>query len=77
MSSVISVRVPKRLKEEAERLGINIRHVVEESLRHAIAKEKRRRVAEALRELADAGGELSVKEWIKAIRASREGRRIT
>ncbi|WP_338248552.1 hypothetical protein [Pyrodictium abyssi] len=32
---VVSVRVPRKLKEEAERLGIDIRRVVEESLRRA------------------------------------------
>ena len=73
---MIPTRKPEKLKEEAKRLGINIRHIVEGSLQRAIVKEKRR-IAEALRELADTGEELLVKEWIKAIKASRKGRSTT
>jgi len=71
---VVSVRVPRQLKEEAERLGIDIRRVVEESLRRAVIEERKRRIAEALRELAAAGGDLTVEDWVEAVKASRRGR---
>ena len=73
---VVSVRIPRQLKEEAERLGIDIRRVVEESLRRAVLEERKRRVAEALKEIAVAGGDLSIEEWIKAIKSARRGRSI-
>ncbi len=73
---VVSVRIPKHLKEEAERLGVNIRQVIEESLRRAIEEEKRRRVMEALRELAEACEGLSEDEWVNVIKAARWGRTL-
>ncbi len=71
---VVSARIPRRLKEEAERLGIDIRRVVEESLRRAVEEERRKRVVEALRELAEAGAGLSVDDWVKAVKEARRGR---
>ncbi len=73
---VVSVRIPKRLKEEAERLGVNIRQVIEESLRRAIEEEKRKRVMEALRGLAEACEGLSEDEWVNAIRVACRGRAL-
>jgi len=73
-TSVVSVRVPRRVKEEAERLGINIREVVERSLIEAIKEEKKRRMAEALRELAEAGGDMTPEDWVEAVRTSRRER---
>jgi len=75
-TAVVSVRIPKRLKEEAERLGVNIRQVVEESLRRAIEEERKRRAIEALRELAEACEGLSEDEWVDVIKAARRGRAL-
>ena len=71
---VVSVRVPRRLKEEAERLGIDLRRLVEEALHHAIVEERRKRVAEALKELAEAGRSIGEDEWVRAVKESRRGR---
>ena len=46
---------PSSSREEAERLGMDTRCVVEESLRRAIMEERKKRIAEALKELAAAG----------------------
>ena len=73
-SVVVSVRVPRKLKEEAESLGIDIRRVVEEALRHAVKEERKKRIAEALKEIAEAGSLLSEEEWVKAVRDSRRRR---
>ncbi len=75
-TAVVSVRVPKRVKEEAERLGINIREVVERSLIEAIKEEKKRRIAEALRELAEAGGDMTPEDWVDVVKTSRRERSI-
>ena len=61
-------------KEEAERLGINIREVVERSLIEAIKEEKKRRMAEALREMAEAGGDMTPEDWVEAVKTSRRER---
>lgn len=71
---VVSVRVRKHLKEEAERLGIDVRRVVEEALYRAIVDEKKRKIVEALGELAASAGDISVEEWVEAVKASRRGR---
>ncbi|GBF09928.1 hypothetical protein apy_16530 [Aeropyrum pernix] len=50
MSSVISVRVPRKLKEELERLGINYSKAVREFLEELVRREKARRLRERMEE---------------------------
>ena len=67
---VLSVRVRRELKEEAERLGIDVRSVVEKALEEAIEKA---RLAK-FRELVDkalSSIDLSAKEWIESIKETR------
>ena len=71
---VLPIRVRKELKREAEELGIDIRSVVERALREEIPKRKQKRMRELL-EKALRNMDLSVDEWIRAIRESRRGRR--
>lgn len=72
-AEVLSIRIRKGLKDEAQRLNINIKEVVERAL-----EEEVKRVKEAmLRELLDKALNsinISVEEWVKAIRESREER---
>ncbi|NPA96238.1 MAG: DUF4145 domain-containing protein [Crenarchaeota archaeon] len=73
MSAVLSVRIRRELKEEAERLGIDVRAVVERALEEEI---KRVRMAR-LRELIDRALEsmsTSVDDWIQSVKESREER---
>jgi len=69
-SDVISVRVRRGLKEEAAKLGIDVREVVERALEEEVRKVKRERfkalVEEALRSM-DVGFE----EWASAVKESR------
>jgi len=70
---VLSVRIRRELKEEAERLGIDVRAVVERALEEEI---KRVRMAR-LRELIDRALEsmsTSVDDWIQSVKESREER---
>ncbi len=48
---VLSVRIRRELKEEAERLGINIREVVEKALEEGIERVRREAVEKALESL--------------------------
>uniref|UniRef100_A0A7C5XHS3 DUF4145 domain-containing protein n=1 Tax=Ignisphaera aggregans TaxID=334771 RepID=A0A7C5XHS3_9CREN len=69
-TAVLSVRVRRELKEEAERLGIDIRSVVEKALEEEIKRVKlegfRKLVEEGLKNMS-----VSVDEWVKAVKESR------
>lgn len=69
-SVVLSVRVRRELKEEAERLGINIREVVERALEEEIRRVKMERLKTVIGE-ALKGIDVGVEEWVEAIRESR------
>jgi len=74
MSVTITVRIPKKLKEEAKKYGINISQIV----RKALEEELRKRKLEEAREAAKRIGEFFSKipeeeivEWIKMTRKER------
>ncbi len=70
---VLSVRVRRELKEEAERLGVNIRAVVERALEEEI---RRTKLSKFKRLLDDALGSMnvSVEEWVQAVKETRAER---
>jgi post-segregation antitoxin (ccd killing protein) len=68
--AVLSVRIKKELKEEAERLGIDIRRVVEKALEEEIERVKMERL-KALIEEALKYMNVSVNEWVKTVKESR------
>jgi post-segregation antitoxin (ccd killing protein) len=69
-TAVLSLRIRKELKEEAEKLNIDIRRVVEKALEEEIKRMKmerlRRLIEEALKHM-----NVSVDEWVKAVKESR------
>jgi len=72
-TEVLSVRIRRDLKEEVARLGINVREVVE----RALEEEVRRVRVEILKKAIERGLEamdLSVDEWVRAVREARRGR---
>lgn len=70
---VLSVRIRRELKEEAERLGIDVRTVVEKALEEEIKRARlsrfKRLMDEALKVI-----DVSVEEWVEAIKESRAER---
>ena len=72
-SVVLSVRVRRELKEEAERLGINIREVVERALEEAVRRAKRERLRRLIEE-AERATRLSFEEWAASVREDRLSR---
>ena len=70
---VLSVRIGRELKEEVERLGIDVRSVVERALREEVLKKRRERFRKIL-EKALRDMDISVEEWIRAVKESRRGR---
>jgi len=69
-TTVLSVRIDKRLKEEIEELGIDARAVVERALREEVRKVKLERF-KRLVEKALSSMEISIDEWIKAVKETR------
>ena len=70
---VVSVRVRRELKEEAEKLGIDIRSVVERALEEAVRREKLRRLLGAIQAAARELDRVSLEEWVAAVREAKRG----
>lgn len=69
MTEVLSVRVKKSLKQEAEKLGVDLRAAVEDLLEELVAEKKAnaQKIAEELKDLMDVKPE----EWVNDVRATR------
>jgi plasmid maintenance system antidote protein VapI len=69
LSEVLSVRVKKSLKREAEKLGVDLRVAVETTLEELVAGKKAAAQARAkeLKDLMDVKAE----EWADDVRATR------
>lgn len=70
MTEVLSVRVKKSLKLEAEKLGVDLKLAVEKTLEELVAEKKTnaQRIAKELRDLMDVKPE----EWVDDVRATRQ-----
>ena len=68
LTEVLSVRVKKSLKLQAEKLGIDLRLAVEKTLEELVAEKKKnaQKIAEELKDLMDVKPE----EWIDDVRAT-------
>ena len=69
VTEVLSVRVKKTLKDEAEKLGVDLRAAVEQLLEDLVSqkKAKAQKVAKELSSLMDVKAE----EWINDVKATR------
>jgi len=69
LTEVLSVRVKKSLKDEAEKLGVDLKVAVEQLLEDLVAekKSKAQRVAQELSSLMDVKAE----EWVNDVKATR------
>ncbi len=70
MTEVLSVRVKKSLKHEAEKLGVDLKQAVEKTLEELVAEKKTnaQKIAKELRDLMDEAPE----EWAHDVRATRQ-----
>ncbi|MGA3290187.1 MAG: DUF4145 domain-containing protein [Candidatus Bathyarchaeia archaeon] len=68
-TEVLSVRIKKSLKDEAKKLGVDLKVVVEELLEELVAekKAKAQQVAKELSDLMDVKPE----EWVNDVKATR------
>ena len=67
---VLSVRIRKELKEEAEKLGIDIRRVVEKALEEEVERVKMERLRKLIEESLKYM-DISVNEWVESVKESR------
>lgn len=69
-TEVLSIRVKKNLKDEAEKLGIDVKGAVEELLEDLVAekKAKAQKRAKELKALMD----VTPEEWAADVRATRQ-----
>ena len=69
MTEVVSVRVKKSLKHEAEKLGVDLRAVIEQTLAE-IVDEKKANAKKTAKELRDLM-KVKPEEWVEDVRATR------
>jgi len=69
-TEVLSVRVKKSLKDEAEKLGVDLKGAVEELLEELVAEKKAeaQKLAKELKDLMD----VKPDEWVDDVRATRQ-----
>jgi plasmid maintenance system antidote protein VapI len=69
VTEVLSVRVKKSLKDEAEKLGVDLKAAVEQTLEQLVAEKKKKaqKVAKELSSLMDVNAE----EWVNDVKATR------
>ncbi len=70
----VSAKVRRELKEEAERLGINISAVLREALEHEVRRRKLLRLKSKLEEVSEALDKIDIDRIVRGIRGDREGR---
>jgi antitoxin component of RelBE/YafQ-DinJ toxin-antitoxin module len=73
-SDVISVRVNRKIREEAARLGVDVREVVENALEAAVSQKKQARLLEVVEQLKKEMDGVTEEQWVQAIRNSRKRR---
>lgn len=74
MSTVVSVRVDRRLKEEAERLGINIHDLIEKALREEVERRRREEFGRIVDILLKGMEPVSEEDFIRVVKEWRRRR---
>lgn len=69
-----STKIKKELKEEAERLGINISEVMRRAVEDEVRRRKLIDINRELEKLADVLDRIDIERIVKSIRESRESR---
>lgn len=70
----VSTKVRRELKEEAERLGINVSAVLRRALEEEVRKKRQQKLLERLEAFRDVLDRIDVDELVRLIREDREGR---
>ena len=70
----VSTKVRKELKEEAEKLGINISAILREALENEVRRRKLEKLKSKLEEISEILDKINIDRIIKSIREDRESR---
>ena len=70
----VSTKVRRRLKEEAERLGVRISEVLRRALEEEVRRRKLEELEKKLGEVGEALDKIDIDRVVKSIREDREGR---
>lgn len=73
-TEVLSIRISGELKRETEKLGIDVKSVVEKALADAVEQAKRRKLEEAINMLLKEMDEISEEEWVRVVKECRRER---
>ncbi len=71
-SVIISVKIPKKLKKEAEELGIEIPDLLRKALEEEVRKRKLELLKEKLLEAKDVLSKIDIERFVRHIRENRE-----
>lgn len=74
LSVVISVRVPKKLKEEAEKLGVEISELFRKALEEEVRRRKLELFKKKLIETRDVLDKIDIKRFVRHVREDREAK---
>ena len=69
-TEVLSIRVKKSLKHEAERMGIDIKAAVEERLQELV-EEKKAKAKKRAEELKKLMPDVTVEDWVRDVEETR------
>ena len=70
----VSTKVRRRLKQEAERLGVRISEVLRRALEEEVRRRKLEELEKKLGEVGEALDKIDIDRVVKSIREDREGR---
>ncbi len=73
-TEVLSIRIRRELKDEAQKLNINLKEVIEKALADAIEQEKKKKLEDAINELLPKMEKISEDQWVKAVKECRRER---
>ncbi|MEM4522270.1 MAG: DUF4145 domain-containing protein [Nitrososphaeria archaeon] len=73
-TEVLSIRISKELKEEVQKLNINIKEVIEKAIIDAIEQAKKKKIEEAINGLLPEMEKVSEEQWVRAVKECRRER---
>jgi hypothetical protein len=74
MSVTVSVRIPRRLRDEAKRYGISISEVARRALEEEVRRRKLEEAAAAARRLGELLSRIPAEEMVEWLRGARRER---
>lgn len=74
MSVVVSVRISKKLKEEAERLGIKMSEFLKKALENEVERHRLEELSRKLNEVSVVLEKIDIERFVRHVREDRDTR---